>query len=88
MYTGVAQEVQRIAEQDAKEGVLEAQALLGNVDRKLVKQTVMTSVYGVTWVGAREQVQNRLKDKGWIASDNLTFRVSMYAASVREYSHT
>lgn len=83
VYTGVAQEVQRIAEQDAREGMLEAQALLGNVDRKLVKQTVMTSVYGVTWVGAREQVQNRLKDKGWVASDNLTFKVSMYAASVR-----
>ncbi len=26
------------------------------VDRKLVKQTVMTSVYGVTFVGARAQV--------------------------------
>jgi hypothetical protein len=28
-------------------------ALLGQVDRKLVKQTVMTSVYGVTYIGAR-----------------------------------
>lgn len=27
-----------------------------SVDRKLVKQTVMTSVYGVTFIGAREQV--------------------------------
>lgn len=27
------------------------------VDRKLVKQTVMTSVYGVTFVGARAQVR-------------------------------
>ena len=57
VYSGVAEEVQRIAEQDAKEGVLEAQALLGNISRKLVKQTVMTSVYGVTSVGAREQIQ-------------------------------
>ena len=83
VYTGVAQEVQRITEQDAENGVLVAQALLGNVDRKLVKQTVMTSVYGVTCVGARGQIQNRLKDKGWAVSDDLTFNVSMYAASVR-----
>ena len=83
VYSGVAQEVQSIAEQDARDGMLEAQALLGNIDRKLVKQTVMTSVYGVTWVGAREQVQNRLKDKGWAVTDDLTFKVSMYAATVR-----
>jgi DNA-directed RNA polymerase, mitochondrial len=29
------------------------------VDRKLVKQTVMTTVYGVTLVGARDQIINR-----------------------------
>ena len=85
VYTGVAQEVQSIAEQDAKDGMLEAQALLGNIDRKLVKQTVMTSVYGVTWVGAREQVQNRLRDKGWAVTDDLTFKVSTYAATVRAH---
>ena len=33
------------------------------VERKTVKQTVMTSVYGVTFVGARDQVKNRLKEK-------------------------
>ena len=53
----MAEEVQRIAEADAEEGVLAAQALLGNITRKLVKQTVMTSVYGVTNIGAREQIQ-------------------------------
>ncbi len=57
VYTGVAEEVQKIAEADAQEGVLAAQALLGNITRKLVKQTVMTSVYGVTSIGAREQIQ-------------------------------
>lgn len=30
---------------------------------KVVKQTVMTSVYGVTFVGARKQIQNVLGDK-------------------------
>ena len=33
------------------------------IERKTVKQTVMTSVYGVTFVGAREQIRNRLKEK-------------------------
>ena len=35
----------------------------GIVDRKVVKQTVMTSVYGVTRLGARQQVLNRLEEK-------------------------
>jgi DNA-directed RNA polymerase, mitochondrial len=47
-----------------------------------VKQTVMTSVYGVTFVGARQQISNRLKDKGW-THDNTIFRVSNYGARVR-----
>ena len=34
----------------------------GLISRKVVKQTVMTSVYGVTFVGARKQIGNRLKD--------------------------
>jgi len=31
--------------------------LRGNIDRKTIKQTVMTSVYGVTYIGARKQIQ-------------------------------
>lgn len=39
--------------------------VLGSVlpELKVVKQTVMTSVYGVTFVGARKQIQNVLGDK-------------------------
>ena len=33
-----------------------ARMLVGIVDRKVIKQTVMTSVYGVTIIGARAQV--------------------------------
>ena len=33
------------------------------LDRKVIKQTVMTSVYGVTARGARQQVLNRLNEK-------------------------
>lgn len=52
------------------------------VDRKLVKQTVMTSVYGVTYVGAREQIKRRLQEKGYIADEKLLFKASCYAARV------
>ncbi|MQM08998.1 hypothetical protein Taro_041857, partial [Colocasia esculenta] len=52
------------------------------VDRKLVKQTVMTSVYGVTYVGAREQIKRRLKERGVIADDGELFSASCYAAKV------
>jgi DNA-directed RNA polymerase len=42
---------------------LAAGFLLGRVDRKVVKQTVMTSVYGVTFLGAKDQVWNRLRER-------------------------
>lgn len=48
---------------DALEGVPEAGRCVGLIDRKLVKQTVMTSVYGVTAVGARAQVEARLRER-------------------------
>jgi len=40
-----------------------SESLKGNVTRKVIKQTVMTSVYGVTFIGARQQIQRQLKDK-------------------------
>lgn len=55
------------------------------VDRKLVKQTVMTSVYGVTYIGARDQIKRRLKERNAITDDSEVFRAACYAAKVREY---
>lgn len=52
------------------------------IDRKLVKQTVMTSVYGVTYIGAREQIKRRLEEKGQITDDRLLFTAACYAAKV------
>lgn len=54
------------------------------VDRKMVKQTVMTSVYGVTFIGAREQIRKRLKERvfGDDIDDTLSFRATCYAAKV------
>jgi len=50
------------AAQDAADAARRAQIVDGMVTRKVVKQTVMTSVYGVTFVGARQQILARLTD--------------------------
>lgn len=49
-----------------------------------MKQTVMTSVYGVTYIGAREQIKRRLEERGVITDDRLLFSAACYAAKVSE----
>lgn len=56
-----------------------AKILEGFVKRKVIKQTVMTTVYGVTRYGAKLQIARQLKDIDefpkehvWIASSYLT----------------
>eukprot|EP00949_MAST-11_sp_MAST-11-sp1_P003075 g3075.t1 len=58
--------------------------LLKAMERKTVKQTVMTSVYGVTFVGARMQFHNRIKekiDKGALDADLFDDRSIFLAAN-------
>lgn len=88
VYSDVASLVQARMVQDARNGVALAQFLEGKVDRKIIKQTVMTSVYGVTFIGARQQINNALKDRG-IVSDEQMYDASVYIAkktfeSIRE----
>ena len=59
------------------------------VTRKVIKQTVMTSVYGVTRIGARQQVQNRLfeifHDEGKIIApeeEKELYKASKYVADL------
>ena len=40
-----------------------AKLVNGLIDRGVVKRTVMTSVYGVTYVGARKQIQEKIEEK-------------------------
>ncbi|XP_034278454.1 DNA-directed RNA polymerase, mitochondrial [Pantherophis guttatus] len=47
---------------DAENGLRIAQVLDGHVTRKVVKQTVMTVVYGVTQYGGRLQIEKQLKE--------------------------
>ncbi|KAG6516375.1 DNA-directed RNA polymerase 2, chloroplastic/mitochondrial-like [Zingiber officinale] len=86
VYSEIAARVRDIMQRDAEEdpaenpNALRARLLVNQVDRKLVKQTVMTSVYGVTYVGARDQIKKRLKERNLVADDAEIFSASCYAA--------
>ncbi|XP_049383548.1 DNA-directed RNA polymerase 2, chloroplastic/mitochondrial isoform X2 [Solanum stenotomum] len=88
VYSGIAARVLDIMNRDAQRDPAEfpdavrARVLVNQVDRKLVKQTVMTSVYGVTYIGARDQIKRRLKERGAIADDSELFGAASYAAKV------
>ncbi|KFA78682.1 hypothetical protein S40288_01640 [Stachybotrys chartarum IBT 40288] len=56
VYTAVANLVKEAIVKDAAAGHRFAQVLEGKITRKVVKQTVMTNVYGVTFQGAKKQV--------------------------------
>lgn len=62
VYTGVCEFVKEAIAQEAADGNELAQRLDGRVTRKIVKQTVMTNVYGVTFLGATRQVKRQLID--------------------------
>ncbi|KAK3129245.1 hypothetical protein QOZ80_6BG0474680 [Eleusine coracana subsp. coracana] len=88
VYSEIANRVVEIMRRDAQKDpstdpdAARARRILNQVDRKLVKQTVMTSVYGVTYVGAREQIKRRLKERGVIGEDAELFGAACYAAKV------
>ncbi|XP_050532708.1 DNA-directed RNA polymerase, mitochondrial [Daktulosphaira vitifoliae] len=88
VYSCVAAIVERERSNDAKNGHIIAKYLDGFVRRKVIKQTVMTTVYGVTRFGARLQIAKQLKDiesfpkdKIWSAS---TYLVAKTFESLRE----
>ena len=54
MYTAILDFVIKDIESENNPDFIEiAESLKGKVSRKVIKQTVMTSVYGVTFIGAR-----------------------------------
>ncbi|NXL40006.1 RPOM protein, partial [Glaucidium brasilianum] len=82
VYSTVAQQVEEFRKKDADHGVKVAQVLQGFISRKVVKQTVMTVVYGVTRYGGRLQIEKRLKEIDefpeeylWEASNYLVKKV-------------
>ncbi|KAJ1338793.1 hypothetical protein BSLG_006430 [Batrachochytrium salamandrivorans] len=85
VYMSVATLVMDAVEKDVANNVSEAILLQGRINRKLVKQTVMTNTYGVTFIGARDQVRSRLiearskEDKATALTDENIKDCSLYA---------
>ncbi|KAH6911990.1 mitochondrial RNA polymerase [Coprinopsis sp. MPI-PUGE-AT-0042] len=82
VYTFVGKKVDVLINEDAAKGHAIAKLLQGKITRKVVKQTVMTTVYGVTFIGARDQIEGQLVDRGdiplddcWAASGYLAKKV-------------
>lgn len=87
VYTAVANMVNKEIEKDllSAEGTAArtySEVLKGKITRKVVKQTVMTTVYGVTFIGAKRQIQKQLKDRGDIAVDHQYGGASYLAEKV------
>ncbi|XP_014613955.1 PREDICTED: DNA-directed RNA polymerase, mitochondrial isoform X2 [Polistes canadensis] len=81
VYSVVVNMVEKIRSKDAEDGVQIAKILEGYLTRKIIKQTVMTTVYGVTKYGARLQIMKQMKDLEnfpmehcWEASTYLTYK--------------
>ncbi|KZL87445.1 dna-dependent rna polymerase [Colletotrichum incanum] len=85
VYSAVANIVKDHIAKDAEAGNPFALAMNGKITRKVVKQTVMTNVYGVTFAGAKKQVCKQLdalypnlpKESGF---DNLV--IASYVATL------
>ena len=85
IYTHVANMISAKVEKDSADPDSKyhkiANKLKGNIKRKVVKQTVMTSVYGVTFIGARKQIYKQLKDKDFMHDDERdAYEASYYIA--------
>ena len=69
---------------------LAAKLVNGLIDRGVVKRTVMTSVYGVTFIGAREQIQEKLEEKVrsgpvWLIHVLLHLVVDLLSSLILQY---
>ncbi|MES1912551.1 MAG: hypothetical protein MHM6MM_004808 [Cercozoa sp. M6MM] len=89
VYMGVGYEVRRVVHAHAQDAAHKhhelAKLLDGHIERKVIKQTVMTSVYGVTFIGARDQILRQLRarsDAIGFASDDQCYAAAQYLAKV------
>ncbi|XP_051828395.1 DNA-directed RNA polymerase, mitochondrial [Antechinus flavipes] len=81
VYSVVAQMVEELRKRDAAAGRSIAQVLEGFISRKLVKQTVMTVVYGVTHYGGRLQIEKRLKELDTFPKESV-WEASFYVSQL------
>lgn len=92
VYKFVAGLVEKRLAAEAEAGNQYAAFLKGKITRKVVKQTVMTNVYGVTFVGAVAQIEKQLvhlfdkKDRSDV-SNYARYLTALVFASMRELFH-
>ena len=79
LYSDVLHRVNERVDRDAADGDPIAQQVQGKLVRKTIKQTVMTTVYGVTFVGARNQIESQMRDDG-LFPEETRFAASSYVA--------
>ncbi|VDC07236.1 unnamed protein product [Peniophora sp. CBMAI 1063] len=86
VYTYVANMVEKRIEEDLQSEDARtrryAELLHGRIARKVVKQTVMTTVYGVTFIGAREQIEKQLRERGELPAEEVYMGAAYLARQV------
>ncbi|KAG7195756.1 DNA-directed RNA polymerase [Scheffersomyces spartinae] len=89
VYQYVCNLVQKTVDKDAADGNEIAIFLQDKLTRKVVKQTVMTNVYGVTFVGAVAQIEKQLaqyfnKDEDDKLAQHARYLTGLVFQSIRE----
>lgn len=79
VYSYVARLVEKRVREDAANGNEIAKLLQNEIKRKVVKQTVMTNVYGVTFVGAIQQIKKQISHL--VPEDNSAHLYARYLAN-------
>lgn len=90
VYAFVAKLVTKRLENSAAAGDEQAAILKDLISRKVVKRTVMTNVYGVTFVGAADQIMKELDqyfDKPEESNELSRYLAKHVFASIRELFH-
>eukprot|EP01127_Copromyxa_protea_P018049 TRINITY_DN5595_c0_g1_i1.p1 TRINITY_DN5595_c0_g1~~TRINITY_DN5595_c0_g1_i1.p1 ORF type:complete len:970 (-),score=195.17 TRINITY_DN5595_c0_g1_i1:17-2752(-) len=80
VYNDVCAMVEERVAKDRRDGVPIAKVLEGKIQRAVIKQTVMTSVYGVTFIGARKQIQSNLLSRFPNFPEEHLFEATLYIA--------
>ncbi|KZV89471.1 DNA/RNA polymerase [Exidia glandulosa HHB12029] len=80
VYSFVANMVDQEIAKDVEKGNIYAKMAQGKISRKIVKQTVMTTVYGVTYIGARDQILRQIRDRRDLFDPDAAFALAAYLA--------
>lgn len=82
VYTAVLNKVLEVVRADAANGVKAAKSVLPMLKRSVVKQPVMTVVYGVTEYGATDQLFDQLDGVSEDANEESKYLVKVVMASI------